>query len=224
VDDYLLALWVDRNTCRPYTGPGRVGHVVRVSDTPNMTIINEFTDGGKFEHSDCAPASLQSWLIDRAGVKTSIQEIEQIAGTNLNGTGWKGVEAAGAHWGLTITFSPNNPPSGWIMNPGGGFIEQPSAFPSYIAASQGGCLVLLDPAAKPPKPLPPPNPPKHKGAPDMAMIRTPDGSIYLLLAGGKFIPLGDGGDVAILQTAGIEITTTPVSVLLQNNLKKLPQQ
>jgi hypothetical protein len=72
-------------------------------------------------------------------------------------------------------------------------------------------------------PLPPPNPPAHKGPPDMAMIRTPDGSIYLLLAGGKFIPLGDGGDVAILQTAGIEITTSPVSVLLQNELKKLPQ-
>ena len=72
-------------------------------------------------------------------------------------------------------------------------------------------------------PLPPPNPPHRKGVPDMAMIRTPDGSIYLLLAGGMFIPLGNGGDVAILQSAGIGITTTPVSVLLQDNLKKLPQ-
>jgi hypothetical protein len=157
VIDHLLALWVDRDTCKPYTGAGRVGHVVRVSDSPNMTIINEFADGGRFEHADCAPASLQSWLIDRSGVKTSIQEIERIAGTNLNGTGWKGVEAAGVHFGLQFTFTPNNPPAGWIMNPGGGFIEQPSAFPAYLAATQGGCLVLPDLTVKPPvKPTPQP--------------------------------------------------------------------
>lgn len=153
--DFLLAIYADRNTCKPYTGPGRVGHVVRVTDMAHPTIINEFVDGGSFEHSDCAPASLQSWLIDRPGVTTSIKELEQLAGTNANGTGWKGIEIAGLHFGYEIKFSTDNPPLGlYIMNPGGGYIDPPSELPAYLAATQGGCLVLPN-VAPIPTPIPP---------------------------------------------------------------------
>jgi Asp-tRNA(Asn)/Glu-tRNA(Gln) amidotransferase A subunit family amidase len=68
--DFLLAIYADRNTCKPFLGPGRVGHVVRVTSNPHPTVVNEFTDGGKFEHEDCGPASLQSWLRDQTNVRT----------------------------------------------------------------------------------------------------------------------------------------------------------
>jgi hypothetical protein len=141
--DYLLAIKADRNTCRPYTGPGWVGHVVRVSLDPSMTIVNEFSDGGQFEHADCAPASLQSWFLDKTDVRTDIRTIEEHAGTDLIGTGFTGLVVAGRHFGFEITFSPDDPPPGNIMNPGG-FAEIVGAaeFRAYLAATQGGCLVL----------------------------------------------------------------------------------
>lgn len=155
MSDFLLAIWADRNTCKPYTGPGRVGHVVRVTDDPHPTVVNEFTDGGVFQHSDCAPASLQSWFIDRAGVKTTIREIEQLAETTQNGTGWKGIEVVGLHFNLQIKFTLHDPLPGYVMNPGGGYIDPPSTFPAYLAATQGGCLVLPNINVQPPPPTPP---------------------------------------------------------------------
>lgn len=157
--DYLLAIKADRNTCKPYTGPGWIGHVVRVSDSPHMTIVNEFTDGGTFEHEDCAPASLQSWFIDKTLVRMSIRTIEAIAGTNLNGTGFTGLIVAGQHFDLEIKFSGDNPAAGYIMNPGGfSEIVDISQFPEYLAATQGGCLVLPNIAIQQPPvhPVPPP--------------------------------------------------------------------
>lgn len=151
MSDFLLAIWADRNTCKPYTGAGRVGHVVRVTSNPHPTIINEFTDGGSFEHEDCGPASLQSWFLDATLTRTTIPEIEQLAGTNLNGTGFTGLIVAGEHFGYQVKFAPDAPLPGYVMNPGGGFIDDISTFPQYLAASQGGCLVLPNLA-----PIPPP--------------------------------------------------------------------
>jgi len=154
--DFLMAIWADRNTCKPYTGPGRVGHVVRVTDNPHPTVINEFVDGGSFEHADCAPASFQSWLLDRTSTRTTIREIERLAGTTAYGTGWKGIEVAGLHFGYQIHFVPNDPITGFVMNPGGGYVDPPADFPAYLAATQGGCLVLPNVGAPLPKPIPTP--------------------------------------------------------------------
>jgi hypothetical protein len=148
--DYLLAIRADRNTCKPYTGPGWVGHVVRISLNSAMTIVNEFTDGGQFEHADCAPAALQSWLLDKTEVRTDIRTIEELAGTDLGGTGFAGLVAAGRHFGFPIMFSSDDPPPGRIMNPGGfSTIVEAAEFRSYLAASQGGCLVLPDTGVDP---------------------------------------------------------------------------
>ncbi len=108
-----------------------------------MTIVNEFNDGGRFEHADCAPASLQSWLLDKTSVRTDIRTIEELAGTDLSGTGFSGLVVAGRHFGLQISFSADDPLSGYIMNPGGfSTIVDIAEFPAYLAATQGGCLVL----------------------------------------------------------------------------------
>jgi hypothetical protein len=101
--DYLIAIKADRNTCRPFTGHGRVGHVVRVSLKASMTIVNEFTDGGVFEHADCAPAALQSWLLDRTTIRTDIRTIENLAGTGPSGTGFTGEQPPIA---ATFTLKP----------------------------------------------------------------------------------------------------------------------
>lgn len=151
-----MAIWADRNTCKPYTGPGRVGHVVRVSSDAQMTVVNEFTDGGSFEHEDCGPASLLSWLADKTPVKTNARQLEQMAGTNLNGTGFTGLIVAAQHFGYEVKFSGDNPTPGSIMNPGGGFIDPPSTFANYLAATQGGCLVLPNVGAPIPAPIPQP--------------------------------------------------------------------
>jgi hypothetical protein len=143
--DYLLAIKADRNTCKPFTGAGWVGHVVRVSLDTSMTIVDEFTDGGVFEHADCAPAALQSWLLDRTAVRVNMRTIENLAGTGPSGTGFTGLIAAGRHFGFQIRFSPDDPPPGHIMNPGGfSEIVDVADFPAYLAATQGGCLVLPD--------------------------------------------------------------------------------
>lgn len=190
--DFLLAIWADRNTCKPYTGPGRVGHVVRVTSNPHPTIVNEFTDGGSFEHEDCAPASLQSWLIDATTTRTTVRELEILAGTNQAGTGFKGIVNAALHFGYQAHFVVDNPEPGTIMNPGGGYIDPPSMFPAYLAASQGGCIVLpnLTPAPKPPVPTP-------AGDPEMALYQMTDNTIYLLSGGTKTL-LGTGADATYL--------------------------
>lgn len=180
--DYLLAIKADRNTCEPYAGPGWIGHVVRVSLDADMTIVNEFEDGGTFEHEDCAPASLQSWFIDKGMVKTTIREIEELAGTNLNGTGFTGIIAAGDHFGLEIKFSGDNPTPGYIMNPGGFTkVVGISEFPAYLAATQGGCLVL-------PNIQPVPPPPPHPSPPP------PDEVYPMFLWTGGTRPAGAGAD------------------------------
>jgi hypothetical protein len=153
VGDYLLAIFADRDTCKPYRGPNEIGHVVRVSPNPHMTIVDEFTDGGKFQHEDCGPASLQSWLLDETPIRINVREIERLAGTGLGGTKFDGLIAAARDLGYAVTFSPNPPQPGCVMNPGG-FIEGPSAFASYVAASQGGCLVLPDVVTPQPQPIP----------------------------------------------------------------------
>ncbi len=144
--EFLLALFVDPATCKPFTGPGRIGHVVRVSQNPDMTIVNEFTSGGPLAHVACAPAALQSYLLDRTPIRTTMHVLEMLSGTHVGpdpGTQFTGIINAGRHFGLEIKFSGDNPSPGHIMNPGG--FANPvdvSAFPSYLAASQGGCLVL----------------------------------------------------------------------------------
>jgi hypothetical protein len=203
VGDFLMAIWANRDTCKPYTGPGRVGHVVRVTSSPNPTIINEFTDGGKFEHADCAPASLQSWFLDKTPVRTTIAEIERLAGTNINGTGWKGIEIAGLHFGYEIKFSPDNPMIGWIMNPGGGYIDSGSEFPSYLAATQGGCLVLPNVDAPLPKPKPIPSPPTE-ALPMFIVIGPGNVGIYFLYADGTLIPIGKPATVTSATAAGVK--------------------
>lgn len=148
-----MALYVDPSSCKPSSAGNKVGHVVRVSDQPRMTVVDEFTDGGSFEHEDCGPASLQSWFVDKTDVQTTIKEIEDLAGTNLNGTGFKGLEVAGQHFGLEIKFSPDNPAPGYIMNPGGfASVVDISQFPAYLATTQGGCLVLPNIVPLPPTP------------------------------------------------------------------------
>lgn len=208
--DFLLAIWADRNTCKPYTGPGRIGHVVRVSPNPHMTIVDEFTDGGRFQHSDCGPASLDSWLIDETPVRVGVKELEQLAGTGPNGTSFDGLIAAASHFGYAVTFSPNDPEPGCVMNPGG-FLEGEQAFPSYLAASQGGCLVLPV-VASPHPPTPQPKP-----APGALMKATffqgPDSTIYLFVPTGKgqFIPLNE---IAVVKALAADwgISETPIAL------------
>lgn len=200
--DFLMAIWADRNTCKPYAGPGRVGHVVRVSSDAQMTVINEFTDGGANEHADCAPASFQSWLLDKTTTRTTIPEIEQLAGTTANGTGWKGIEVAGLHFGYQIHFVTEDPLPGFVMNPGGGFIDPPSTFASYLAATQGGCLVL--PNVGPiPKPTPAPQQPTEDE--EMYFLVTiadqPNAGVYRL-GGGFYVGVYTPADEAAFKAAG----------------------
>lgn len=185
--EYLLAIKADRNTCKPYTGPGWIGHVVRVSEDPHMTIVNEFTDGGTFEHEDCGPASLQSWFIDRARVRTTVKVIEGLAGTDLNGTGFTGLINAGQHFGEQIKFSGDNPPRGYIMNPGGfTSIVDISEFDSYLEATQGGCLVLPNIVWAPaPTPAPEPDTQEDDDMPKLSLFvaKTPVGNAVFVSDG-----------------------------------------
>ena len=158
MSDFLFAIWANRNTCKPYTGAGKVGHVVRVSTDANMTIINEFaTSPASLSHVACAPSSLQSWFIDKTGIRTTIGEIEALADTSFpNGTSFLGIEAAVTHFGASWAWG--DPTQGYIMNPGGGYIDENTLFGEYLAARQGGhdCLHLTPSAAPPPPPPPPP--------------------------------------------------------------------
>jgi hypothetical protein len=157
MSDYLFAIWANRDTCKPYTGLGRVGHVVRVSDAGNMTIINEFaTSPSNLSHVACAPSSLQSWFLDKTGVRTSIGEIEALADTTFpNGTSFLGIEAAITHFGGSWSWI--TPTRGYIMNPGGGYIDSSALWAEYFAARQGGNDALsLTPPNTPPPPPPPP--------------------------------------------------------------------
>lgn len=175
MSDYLFAIKANRDTCKPYSGPGWVGHVVLVTTRSAPTIINEFTTfPANLSHVACAPSAFQSWLLDETEVRTTIERIEQLAHTGPTGTKFTGIEAA-ATW-FKQGFKPSSvAPSGTIMNPGGGYIDPISDFPAYLACRQGGldCLQLI-PAAVPapqpsPAPVPVPAPPLED---DMAFLAT----------------------------------------------------
>lgn len=153
MSSYVLAIWSDGHG-NPFTGAGKVGHVVRVAPYAGMPIVNEFTDGGAFEHADCAPACIDSRLL-QAGIHVGIPLIEQRAGTGPNGSLFPGIERCLRSFGVVNVFSGADPPAGWIMNPAGGRLVSPVAFPQYLAASQGGCIVMADPPVPTP-PIPPP--------------------------------------------------------------------
>ncbi len=148
MSSYLLAIWSDGHG-NPYTGPGRVGHVARVAAYAPMPVVDEFTDGGVYEHADCAPACIQSRLL-QGGIHATIREIEQLAGTGPRGTYFPGIERCLRTFGVPERFETGNPPPGWIMNPAGGRLVSPVAFPSYLRASQGGCIEMTDPTPQPP--------------------------------------------------------------------------
>ena len=179
MSSYLLAIWANRDTGEPYSGRGRIGHVVRVGLNADMPVVLEFTDGGRFPHEDCAPASMQSRFLE-GHLGTSVQEIESIAGTGLNGTGFPGCLAALQHWGVEATFSRGSPPPGYIMNPMIGTIQPVSAFEGYLNNSQGGCIVMADPA--PVVYPPPPPPPTLEDDVTLVAVRSP----------GSVDPLGPG--------------------------------
>jgi hypothetical protein len=147
----VLAIFSDHNG-DPYTGTGRIGHVVRIGSS-TMPVVNEFTDGGVYEHEDCAPACVAS-RIRESGIVTSVRQIELLAGTGPQGTLFPGIERALRFFGVACDFSTGAPAPGWIMNPAGGRLLDPSNFPEYLRASQGGCIVCADPATPPRPPIP----------------------------------------------------------------------
>lgn len=155
-ESWLMAIYANRDTGEPYTGPGRIGHVVRVGPNPDMPIVQEFSDGGVFEHEDCAPASMYSRCLE-GGVKATVRELEQLAGTNLNGTGFPGCVVALEHFGIAAALS-NVARAGYVMNPMIPSIVPASDFARYLAAAQeGNCFVSMaasDPAPTPPTPVP----------------------------------------------------------------------
>jgi hypothetical protein len=70
-------------------------------------------------------------LLDNTDARTDIRTLEQLAGTDRSGTGFSGLVAAGQHFGFQIAFSPDDPPPGRIMNPGGfSTIVDAAEFPS----------------------------------------------------------------------------------------------
>lgn len=189
--DYLFAIWANRNTCKPYTGAGRVGHVVRVvvPPTTHITIINEFTTvPADLSHVACGPSSLQSWFLDKTSVRTSIGEIETLAGTSFpNGTGFLGLQRAVEHFGGKAALS-ETAFRGTIMNPGGGYLD--ADFAAYLAARQHGADVLLltPPPGPPPTPTPPP--PVYNGGEDMALRQ--------FVAKTVAPPVGTGGNAVFI--------------------------
>lgn len=183
-----------------------------------MPIVNEFTDGGVYEHFDCAPACVQSRLI-QGGIVTTIDEIEELAGTKPpRGTLFPGIESCLRHYGVVEVFSAGEPPPGWIMNPAGGRIVAPSSFPAYLAAAQGGCIVMADPAAPPPPP--PPTPLEGPDVQTFVIEPMPPGSPPTLVpgvTGSTTLVLGSfsGGSVTLFlwTEAGDAVASRVVSLL-----------
>lgn len=182
---YALAIWSDGNGDPDVAA--HIPHVVRVGRNPDMALVNEFTDGGQFEHADCADAVIQSRLID-GGVKTTVRAIEEIAGTSARGTLFPGVQRALTHFEVANSFSGSDPPPGYIMNPAGGRLVDISQFPKYLAASQGGCITMADPPPDPSPPKPPIQEPEMQtfviepGDTDPTLIPAVTGSTSLVLA------------------------------------------
>lgn len=155
-ESFLLPIWANRNTGEPCarTAPGAIGHVVRVGPNRYMPVVQEFSDGGVFAHEDCAPASIQSRCIEQ-GIVAPIRTIEQIAGTGLGGTKFNpGCLNALHHFGVPAGLSSGNPPAGYIANPMIVGVQDIGQYPRYLAATQGGCLIMG--AYTPPPPAPPP--------------------------------------------------------------------
>lgn len=209
MSSYLLAIWSDRSG-NPWTrGPrDRIGHVVRVG-SEQMHLVDEFTSGGPLAHVACAPACILSRLMDD-GVATSMAKIEQAAGTGPQGTLFPGIESCLTQYGVANHFQGSNPPSGWIMNPAGGRLVPPSEFPAYLAASQGGCIVMDDPIVVP-KPHPLPTPEEHM----RLMTPGPNTGIFLL-SGDLYVPISNSADEANIKASGIPLVV--ISAALHQTL------
>lgn len=218
MSDYLLAIWAQPDTCKPYTGPGRVGHVVRINTANSaMTVINEFATGGSFSHSSCAPCSAQSWLLDRTSTRVSLAEIEKLAKTSASGTTFENLQAAIIQLGQGASFGSTFP-AGNIMNPGGGYIDPVSDFPAYLAARQAGSSSLVLTVVTAPVPPIPPG-----GSDDMWLYQDAANTIWLV-QGGSMLALGEPADVKVfLGRAGPVVTHAELSPTLQTRLGKLPK-
>lgn len=201
MSDYLLAIWAQRDTCKPYTGPGRVGHVVRISTDEHMTIINEFATGGALAHSSCGPSSLQSWLLDKTTIRTTIAHIESLADTTLNGTSFVGLDRATIDLGQKAVIGRVSTP-GAVMNPGGGYIDPIDEFPAYEKARQGGndCLLLTVVTAPQPMPVPTPQPLPTQGAKPVFIAQNPHAGDYLVFENGQSAGIGSSAVVTAFET------------------------
>lgn len=142
MSDAILLIHAD-SAGNPST-PGTVGHFVRISSNPRMVAVNEFNDGGHYPHADCGPACILSTLADR-GQHPSAAAVEAACGTVSNGTQVDGVSAGLGHFGVVNSWARGIPESGYIMNPAGGRLLPPSAFPAYLAASQGWLITVHSP-------------------------------------------------------------------------------
>ena len=202
MSDAVWLIWAN-SAGDPWTGPGRVGHFVRVSDYPGMTIVNEFSDGGKYPHSDCGPACSLSTLADR-GQHPSARDVEIADTTGANGTTLEGVSNGLGHFRVTNTWARGNPPAGWIMNPAGGRLISPAEFPRYLAASQGYVVTITapDPWAKPPS---------IEGADMVIIIEFAGGEGNYYQVGSMVCPLNNPTDqanlVAACKAAGVPVVT-----------------
>jgi hypothetical protein len=203
---YLLPCWVNRDTGypqRPYSS-GAVRHVVRIGPNPAMPVVLEFSDGGRFEHEDCAPASMQSRFREQ-GIVTSVDEIELLAGTSLSGTGFPGCVRAFQHFGVAAALHYGDPPPGYVMNPMLSEIVDLAEFGSYLATTQGGYLAAgaYLPAPPPPKPPTPPTPVTPEDA-DMYLYQAADGTIYAI-DGGTRLAFSEIADVQVYLAQGYKL-------------------
>jgi hypothetical protein len=205
---YLLPCWVNRDTGypqRPYSS-GAVRHVVRVGPNPAMPVVLEFSDGGRFEHEDCAPASIQSRLREQ-GIVTTVDEIETLAGTSLSGTGFPGCARALQHFGVPAALHYGNPPAGYVMNPMLADVVGEAEFASYLATTQGGYLAAGSylPTPPPPKPPPPPTPVTPEDS-EMYLYQAQNGTIYAI-DGGTRLAFQNIADVDVYLAQGYKLFT-----------------
>lgn len=118
----------------PAPGSG-LGHWVRVTDNPNLTIGNQLTDGAQFPHSDCGEECVASDLNDR-GKGVSVITIEHEANAGPAGTNATQLVQALADNGVSAHVVSGDPPTGYVGNPLGGRVLSPASYPVYLAASQ----------------------------------------------------------------------------------------
>lgn len=160
MSSFILPCWVNRDSGYPQAPnrPGSVKHVVRVGWNPRMPVVLEFASGGILSHVACAPACIESRLLEAGIHSDSMALIEQIAGTTLSGgTTWDGILRALANFRIPGTTDTGPCPPGYVMNPMLDAVQPMAAFPAYLAARQGGYISVPDPHVVPPPPPPPPS-------------------------------------------------------------------